>query len=93
MNPHVRPHLRRYPCLPKNGVVSEIWHGEKWRQTQDRHALSPMYDAGEQHYYIDEPAKMKDGELVVPIRWLEEEDGTVWFEAWKITFNEAVSND
>ncbi|RXW21858.1 hypothetical protein EST38_g4007 [Candolleomyces aberdarensis] len=89
MNPHVRPHIRRYPCLPKDGVVSEIWHGEKWRRTQDRHALSPMYDGGQRHYYIDEPAKTKSGELVIPIRWLEDEDGKVWFEAWRVTYDVA----
>ncbi|TFK19075.1 hypothetical protein FA15DRAFT_602164, partial [Coprinopsis marcescibilis] len=84
-NPRIRPHIRWYPVLSCTGVVSEIWHGDKWQRTMDRHALSPMVDAGEQHYYIDEPARICGGDLVIPIRWLEDEGGKIWFEAWKVS--------
>ena len=81
------------PGIPKDGVVSEIWHGSKWRHELDRHALSPMYDAGDRHYYIDEPAQLTDGRTVIPIRWLEDDDNVVWFEAWKVVCNEEVSGE
>jgi hypothetical protein len=73
-------------------VVSEIWHGHKWQQTLDRHALSPMYDDGHRHYYIDESAQLKDGNVVIPIRWFEDEGGKVWFRAWKVTASDQVSS-
>ncbi|KAF6744824.1 hypothetical protein DFP72DRAFT_1176592 [Ephemerocybe angulata] len=88
-NPQVRPHIRRYPVLVKDGVVSEVWHGQKWQRDLDRHALSPMFDAGKRHYYIDEPARLADGELVIPVRWFEDEDREVWFEAWNIVWDES----
>ncbi|KAJ3560563.1 hypothetical protein NP233_g10753 [Leucocoprinus birnbaumii] len=88
-NPLVAPHIRRYPVIPKDGVVSEIWHASKWRKDLDRHLLSPMYTDGVQHYYIDEPAKMKDGRLVVPVRWLENEaDCMIYADAWVINVDQ-----
>ncbi|RXW15157.1 hypothetical protein EST38_g10696 [Candolleomyces aberdarensis] len=87
-NPEVRRHIRRYPVLPKDGVVSEIWHGEKWQRTLDRHALSPMFDNGQRHYYIDEPARMKDGTIVIPLRWFEDDSQNVWFTAWNVEFDD-----
>lgn len=73
--------------IPLNGVISEIWHAEKWRHGLDRHAMSPMYNdrAGDRHYYIDEVARLRTGQFVIPVRWLENEsDGQVWCDAWPI---------
>ncbi|KAH6874840.1 hypothetical protein BKA70DRAFT_1449269 [Coprinopsis sp. MPI-PUGE-AT-0042] len=82
-NPQIRPHIHRYPVLVKDGVVSEIWHGEKWQRTLDRHAFSPMYDAGEKHFYVDEIAST-EREFVVPLRWLEDHEGSVWAEVRRV---------
>ena len=82
-NPSVAKHIWRYLVLPKDGVISEIWHETKWRHDMDCHLLSPMYNAG-WHYFVDEPARLLDGWLVIPIRWLENEEGQVWFDAWEV---------
>jgi len=71
--------------------VSEIWHGRRWRHDLDRHLLSPMFDAGgSRHYFIDEPALLLDGRMVIPLRWLEDEDGLVWFDAWEVKEEQSV---
>lgn len=50
--------------------------------------MSPMYDAGnEQHYFIDEPAMLQDGNFVIPVCWLENSNSTVWFDAWEVVKN------
>ncbi|TFK29556.1 hypothetical protein FA15DRAFT_677776 [Coprinopsis marcescibilis] len=85
-NPKIRPYIRRYPSLPTENI-SEIWHAEKWRRTIDRHALSPMYDNGTRHFYIDEPAQTAGGQIVIPIRWLEDDYGKVWCDTWKVEYN------
>ena len=76
MNPLVAPHIRRYPVIPANGVISEVWHARKWRHDVDRHILSPMFAAEDgRHYFIDEPAVLSNKKVVVPVRWLEDEKG------------------
>ncbi|KAJ6627643.1 hypothetical protein B0H10DRAFT_1706827, partial [Mycena sp. CBHHK59/15] len=63
-----------YPCLPRDpedGVVREIWHAQKWRKDMDLDNLSPMYAAQYSHFYVNELARLKTGELVIPIRWIK----------------------
>lgn len=85
MNPHIAPYIRRYPVIPTDGVISEVWHARKWRHDLDRHVLSPMYDAGHGiHYFIDEPAMLSNMKVVIPVRWLEDEKGGIWAEAWEV---------
>lgn len=58
----------------------------------DRRFLSPMYANGDQHFYVDELAKLKDGRFVVPIRWLmNEADHSVYADMWVIHIGGDVS--
>lgn len=78
--------------IPRNGVVSEVYHAQKWRKDVDRHTLSPMYDAGNCHYYIDEVARLKDGTFIIPVRWLEDENGKVCADSYAVMFDQQVQN-
>lgn len=56
----------------------------------DPHVLSPMYDAGNCHYYIDELAVLKNGKFIIPLRWLEDTDRKVFADAYSVKFNSLV---
>ena len=83
-------HIRRYPVIPPDGIISEVYHARKWHKDVDRHTLSPMYDSGTCHYYIDELARLKTGNFVIPIRWLEDKDGNVFADAFSVIFDAQV---
>lgn len=68
-NPHVRPHIHIYPEIP-DGPISEVWHTKKWHTGLDLSMLTPMFDAGDRHYYVNEVARLASGALVVPSRWV-----------------------
>ncbi|THU81724.1 hypothetical protein K435DRAFT_808835 [Dendrothele bispora CBS 962.96] len=83
-NPAVRPHIQVYPEIPEDGIVREVWHAEKWRKDMDLDILSPMYDAQNGcHFYVFEIARLKDGQLVIPIRWIIAEH-QVFADAFKV---------
>jgi len=71
--------------IPEHGVISEIWHARKWHKDLDCRVLSPMYDGGEErHYFVNELACLHTGQMVIPVRWLEDEKGNVWVEVWEV---------
>lgn len=84
----VRPHIHVYPEIPTE-AISEVWHAQKWRQDIARDCLSPMYDAGTCHYFVDEVARTKNGRFVIPIRWLKCQD-QVLADAFKVIINSQV---
>lgn len=53
----------------------------------DLDALSPMYDAKTSHYYVNEVARLKNGQFVIPIRWVRFR-GKVYADAFSVTINE-----
>lgn len=88
-NPTTRKLIHVYPEIPEDGVIREIWHAEKWRKSMDLDILSPMYDAGISHYYVNEVCQLRDGKFVVPVRWVKFR-GKVYGDAFSVTFNEQV---
>ncbi|KAF7315983.1 hypothetical protein MIND_00115300 [Mycena indigotica] len=94
-NPAIRKHIRVYPEIPSNGIVCEIWHAQKWRKNMDLDALSPMYDAGNAHFYVNELCRLQDGKFVVPIRWVTV-NSAVWADCYSVeidTVGEAAIDD
>jgi len=88
-NPIVHPHLHLYPEIP-DGPISEVLHAEKWQKDLDPATLAPMYDNKRgQHYYINELAQTKNGEYVIPTRWLNWQ-GQMHANIFKITFDDEV---
>ena len=76
--------------IPPDGAISEVYHAQKWQKDVNQHTLSPMYDAGDHHYYVDELAHLKNGKFIIPVWWLEDSDWNVFVDAYAIMFDDQV---
>jgi len=60
----------------------------------DLDCLSPMWDSGDRHYYVDELCRLKNGCFVIPIRWLAKThcygSKTIHADAFNVSFDETV---
>ncbi|KAJ7659979.1 hypothetical protein B0H17DRAFT_1163121 [Mycena rosella] len=94
-NPMTLKLIHVYPEIPKDGIIKEIWHAQKWRQNMDLDCLSPMWDSGSSHYYVNEICRLRDGKFFIPIRWVVC-DGKVHADSFSVSFNdqgEAIVKD
>ncbi|KAJ7049000.1 hypothetical protein C8F01DRAFT_1355847 [Mycena amicta] len=90
-NPLVRRFIHVYPEIPQNGIISELWHADKWRKDMDRSQLSPMWAAPDsQHYYVDELAQMTSGKFVIPLRWVLK-GGNVFANAYAVDIADGLA--
>lgn len=55
----------------------------------DLDVLSPMYDAGTCHYYVNEVCRLRDGRYIIPIRWVQFR-GKVYADTFDISINDQV---
>jgi len=84
--------LRVYPEI--SSTISESWQAEKWLNDVDLDELSPMWadwkHASHRHFYVKEVAQTRNGEFVIPMRWIiyEKQEQV---ECYRVQYNEEVS--
>jgi len=95
-NPRISPHLRYYP-EDAGKKLGETWQGQRWLREIDPTLATQMIRIGHQDYYVYEPTKLQDGNVVMPIRWFTRSSGSgakaeqkFWAEPWRL---EPVSTD
>ncbi|KAH8809502.1 hypothetical protein DL96DRAFT_1440046, partial [Flagelloscypha sp. PMI_526] len=92
-NPQTRRDIHVYPEILANGVISEVWHANKWCKCLPIENLSPMLDAGHgRHFFVSELARTIDNQLVIPQRWvlvhqLNGAEPIVYCDAYPVTIN------
>ncbi|KAJ7765373.1 hypothetical protein DFH07DRAFT_867075 [Mycena maculata] len=85
-NPLTRANLHFYLEIP-DGPISEAWHAQKWWREIDRDALTPMIVHGTCHFYVDELARCRNGDLVIPLHWVIYK-GAMHADAFKVHVND-----
>ncbi|EGG02744.1 uncharacterized protein MELLADRAFT_109776 [Melampsora larici-populina 98AG31] len=65
-NPIVAKHLQCYPEVRSDRLVKDFKHCGKWLHGLTREFRAPMAKTPAGVFYIYEPARLKDGSLVVP---------------------------
>jgi hypothetical protein len=55
----------------------------------DLDILSPMYDSGASHYYVNEVSCLCDGNFVIPIRWIKFR-GEIYADSFSLAYNDKV---
>ena len=67
-NPRIRPHLRFYP-EDSGQKLKECWQASRWLEELSPDIATPMVRVGNQDFYVYEPTKLVDGQVIVPFRW------------------------
>jgi hypothetical protein len=67
-NPLVAPHMRFYPEVTA-GPISETFQAERWTE-YDPSQLTPMFSKGFKRFWIQEVARLADGQFIMPQLWL-----------------------
>ncbi|EJD42846.1 hypothetical protein AURDEDRAFT_67176, partial [Auricularia subglabra TFB-10046 SS5] len=67
-NPELGPLLQIYPA-ETTGPRSELWHFDRLKEL-DRSLLTPMYLQGHKHFYVNEIARLRSGQFVIPLIWI-----------------------
>lgn len=64
--------MHLYPEVTSS--ISESWQTGKWCNEVPLEELSPMWadwkNSPDRHFYVDEPARTKAGEYILPKRWI-----------------------
>ena len=81
--------VERYPEILSSGEFSEFTHGSKWLSELGLDQLTPMVAHRDQHFYINELARLDDGSYVIPIRWFKL-DGELMGDVFLATRDELV---
>jgi hypothetical protein len=88
-NPKVRPYLSFLP-EDSGSRLSEARQNQRWLNEMDPDHLTPMVRVGtDRDYYVFEPALLKNGEAVIPVRWFTWH-GDIYALVWKM---ESVVSD
>ncbi|KAJ6566807.1 hypothetical protein B0H19DRAFT_940681 [Mycena capillaripes] len=71
-NPLIREFIQVYPEITEK--ISEFIQADKWTKEVNVDELSPMWadwkNAAHKHFYVKELARLKNGNFVVPVRWI-----------------------
>ncbi|KAF9233611.1 hypothetical protein BU15DRAFT_66415, partial [Melanogaster broomeanus] len=87
-NPRICPHIRHYP-EDAGQHLGEPWQASRWLNEIDPSLITPMIRVRHQDYYVFEPTKLTDGNIIVPERWYTKMTGAgsahheeFWARAW-----------